>query len=139
MTQLYQQIKAVKPNLVVSVSPNPQAFSKNCFLLDWQTWERRGLIEQLVLQVYRNQLTDFQRALQKPEVRTAKQHIPVVIGVLSGLKNRAIPMTQIQEQVQYVRQEKFQGASFFFYESLWNLGQESPEERQKQWQKLLAS
>ncbi|MEB3310026.1 MAG: glycoside hydrolase family 10 protein [Snowella sp.] len=138
MTQLYQQIKAVKPDLVVSVSPNPQTFSKNCFLLDWQTWERRGLIEELALQVYRNQLTDFQRALQKPEVQTAKQHIPVIVGVLSGLKNRAIPMTQIQEQVQFIRQEKFQGASFFFYESLWNLGKESPAERQKQWQKLLA-
>jgi uncharacterized lipoprotein YddW (UPF0748 family) len=94
------------------------------------------LIDQLVLQVYRNQITDFQRELQKSEVQSAKQQIPVAIGILSGLKNRPLPMTQIQEQVNFVRDEKFAGVSFFFYESLWNLGKESPEERQNQWKTL---
>ncbi|MFM7572626.1 MAG: glycoside hydrolase family 10 protein, partial [Snowella sp.] len=136
MAKLSQQIKAVKPQILVSISPNPQRFSKNCFLLDWQSWQQQGLIDQLVLQVYRNQLSDFQRELQKPEVQTTKQQIPVAIGILSGLKNRPLPMTQIQEQVNFVRSEKFAGVSFFFYESLWNLGKESPEERQKQWKTL---
>jgi uncharacterized lipoprotein YddW (UPF0748 family) len=137
MATLSQQIKAVKPQILVSISPNPQKFSKNCFLLDWQSWEKKGLIDQLVLQVYRNQLKDFQRELQKPEVQTTKQRIPVAIGILSGLKNRPLPMSQIQEQVNFVRDEKFAGVSFFFYESLWNLGKESPEERQNQWKILL--
>ena len=136
MAKLSQQIKAVKPQILVSVSPNPQKFSKNCFLLDWQSWQQQGLIDQLVLQVYRNQFSDFQRELQKPEVQTTKQRIPVAIGILSGLKNRPLPMSQIQEQVNFVREEKFAGVSFFFYESLWNLGKESPEERQKQWKTI---
>ncbi len=136
MAKLSQQIKAVKPQILVSISPNPQKFSKNCFLLDWQSWQQQGLIDQLVLQVYRNQLSDFQRELQKPEVQTTKQQIPVAIGILSGLKNRPLPMTQIQEQVNFVRSEKFAGVSFFFYESLWNLGKESPEERQNQWKTI---
>ena len=136
MAKLSQQIKAVKPQILVSISPNPQRFSKNCFLMDWQSWQQQGLIDQLVLQVYRNQLSDFQRELQKPEVRTAKQQIPVIIGILSGLKNSPLPMTQIQEQINFVRDEKFAGVSFFFYESLWNLGKESPEERQNQWKSL---
>ncbi|MFM7441539.1 MAG: family 10 glycosylhydrolase, partial [Snowella sp.] len=54
MAKLSGQIKAVKPQILVSVSPNPQRFSKNCFLLDWQSWQQQGLIDQLVLQVYRN-------------------------------------------------------------------------------------
>jgi uncharacterized lipoprotein YddW (UPF0748 family) len=136
MAKLSQQIKAVKPQILVSISPNPQRFSKNCFLLDWQSWQQQGLIDQLVLQVYRNQLSDFQRELQKPEVQTTKQQIPVAIGILSGLKNRPLPMSKIQEQVNFVRDKKFAGVSFFFYESLWNLGKESPEERQKQWKIL---
>ncbi len=136
MTELSTKIKAFKPNLLVSISPNPQTFSKNCFLLDWQSWERKGLIDQLVLQVYRNQLNDFQRELKKLEVQSAKHNIPVVIGILSGLKNRALPMKQIQEQMNFVREEKFAGVSFFFYESLWNLGIESPEERKIQWKNL---
>jgi uncharacterized lipoprotein YddW (UPF0748 family) len=45
-------------------------------------------------------------------------------------------MTQIREQINFVRSEKFAGVSFFFYESLWNFGKESPEERQDQWKTL---
>ena len=138
MAKLSKQIKAVKPQILVSISPNPQRFSKNCFLMDWQSWQKKGLMDQLVLQVYRNQLSDFQRELQKPEVQIAKQEIPVAIGILSGLKNRPLPMTQIQEQVNFVRDEKFAGVSFFFYESLWNLGKESPEDRQNQWKTLFS-
>jgi uncharacterized lipoprotein YddW (UPF0748 family) len=46
------------------------------------------------------------------------QHIPVGIGILTGLKNRPVPIEQIQEQVDTVRTHELSGVSFFFYESL---------------------
>lgn len=131
MKTLHSAIKAVKPNLVVSVSPNPQLFSANCFLLDWQSWEKQGLIEELVLQVYRENLTDFQRELASPEVQSAKAHIPFAVGVLSGLKGRPVSLKQMKTQVEKTRQQAFDGVSFFFYESLWNFGKEPPKDRQQ--------
>ncbi|BBA79293.1 hypothetical protein RGRSB_0756 [cyanobacterium endosymbiont of Rhopalodia gibberula] len=136
MTELFKAIKAINPSIIVSLSPNPQPFSANCYLLDWNQWERRGLIEELVLQVYRPNLGDFQRELRRPEVQQAKQHIPFGIGVLSGLKDRPVPIERIIKQVETVRQKQFSGISFFFYESLWNFGTESPKERQSSYQKL---
>ncbi|WGT68217.1 glycoside hydrolase family 10 protein [cyanobacterium endosymbiont of Epithemia clementina EcSB] len=136
MTELFKAIKATNPSIIVSLSPNPQPFSANCYLLDWHQWERRGLIEELVLQVYRPNLRDFQRELGRPEVQEAKQHIPFGVGVLSGLKDRPVPMEQIIKQVETIRQKQFSGISFFFYESLWNFGTESPKERQSGYQKL---
>lgn len=133
---LFKQIKAQNPQILVSVSPNPQTFSKNCFLMDWHRWERQGLIEELVLQVYRPQLADFSKELSQAEVQQAKTHIPVSVGILSGLKGRPTPMQSLQEQVQWARSQNFAGVSFFFYESLWNLGEESPTERRQQFQKL---
>jgi uncharacterized lipoprotein YddW (UPF0748 family) len=121
MKDLFKDIKKANPRAILSVSPNPQEFSKEFFLADWEAWERAGLVEELVIQLYRNDLSRFKSEMQRPEVQRAKTHIPVAIGVLAGLKPRRIAMKQIQEQVEAIRQEKLAGVSFFFYETLWNL------------------
>ncbi len=139
MEQLFKTIKAANPKAIVSVSPNPQGFSLNQYLLDWETWERKGLIEELVLQLYRNNLSDFNRELNQPEVIAARGHIPVSIGILTGLKGRPIPFTQIEEQIETVREQEFAGVSLFFYESLWNLSRESPLERLKNFKRVFST
>lgn len=127
---LFHKIKQHNPQAIVSVSPNPQHFSLNSFLLDWHQWERKGLIEELIVQVYRDRQDSFIRELQQPEILAAKEHIPVGIGVLSGLKGRPILWHKIYQQVKIAREHKFSGVSFFFYESLWNLATELPQRRQ---------
>jgi uncharacterized lipoprotein YddW (UPF0748 family) len=141
MKDLFKDIKKANPRAILSVSPNPQEFSKEFFLADWEAWERAGLVEELVIQLYRNDLSRFKFEMQKPEVQRAKTHIPVAIGVLAGLKPRPIAMKQIQEQVEAIRQEKLAGVSFFFYETLWNLKPTSEKvvDRQTGLQKLFSS
>ncbi|MBI4784695.1 MAG: family 10 glycosylhydrolase [Oscillatoriophycideae cyanobacterium NC_groundwater_1537_Pr4_S-0.65um_50_18] len=119
--QVFHAIKAQKPNVVVALSPNTYAFSYRHYLQDWKTWERSGLIEELTLQVYRDSLSDFVADLARPEVLAAKQHIPVSIGILTGLKDLPVSIDQVEAQVASVRDRQFAGISFFFYESLWNL------------------
>jgi len=136
MKRMFQAVKARKQNCLISISPNPQRVSYDLFLADWQTWERLGLIEELILQVYRNDLKAFTIELVLSEVQSARRHIPVSIGILSGLKNRPVPVEQIQNQVQAVRKQGFAGVSFFFYETLWNLAKEKPIERQSAFQRI---
>ncbi|MBW4446535.1 MAG: glycoside hydrolase family 10 protein [Spirirestis rafaelensis WJT71-NPBG6] len=136
MKRVFTAIKATKKNCIVSIAPNPQRFSYDFFLADWQKWERMGLIEELIVQIYRNDLNVFNTELEYPEVKAARSHIPVSIGILSGLKGRYVPMQQIQTQVQSVRNRKFAGVSFFFYETLWNLANEKPLQRQTSFGKL---
>ncbi len=130
LQQLFHAIKASKPKAIISLSPNPQQFSLNCYLLDWQDWQRKGLIEELIIQIYRSNIKDFQRELAQPELQAAKQHIPVGIGILSGLKGRPVSKEYLKTQIRETRQQKFAGVSFFFYESLWNFGVESVSDRQ---------
>lgn len=130
LQRVFRAVKARKPNAILSMAPNPQRVSYDLFLADWQKWERRGLIEELVLQVYRNDLNVFIKELEYPEVQAAKKHIPVSVGILSGLKNRSVPATQIQTQVAASRERNFAGVSFFFYETLWNLSSEKSSDRQ---------
>lgn len=120
MTDIFFAIKKSNPDCVVAIAPNPQDFSYTTFLQDWQTWERRGLVEELILQVYRNNLAAFTKELSQPEVQAARHHIPVSIGILTGLKNLSMPMQLIEKQVQATRAQGFAGAAFFFYETLGN-------------------
>jgi uncharacterized lipoprotein YddW (UPF0748 family) len=134
---LFHEIKQHNPHALVSVAPNPQEFSLNSFLLDWHHWERKGLIEELVVQLYRDDNDTFIQELNQPEIQAAREHIPVGIGILSGLKGRLIPWYKIYQQVKITRDHKFAGISFFFYESLWNLATESPATRQAAFKNLL--
>ncbi len=136
MKRVFTAIKATKKGCIVSVAPNPQRFSYEYFLADWQRWERMGIVEDLVIQVYRNDLNVFISELEYPEVKAAQSHIPVSIGILTGLKNRSVSMEQIQTQVQKVRDRNFAGVAFFFYETLWNMSQEKPIDRQTAFQKI---
>ena len=131
MKTLFSEIKAANSEAIVSVSPNPQKFSLNSFLLDWDTWRKKGLIEELIVQVYRNKQTSFINELSQPEMISAQKHIPVSIGILSGLKGRPVLSGYLKRQVQIARDRNFAGISFFFYESLWNLARESPESRKE--------
>lgn len=129
MAQLFQAIKARKPNVLVSLSPNNYSFSYSHSLQDWRTWEQRGLIEELVLQVYRDSRQGFLEELNRSEVQEARRHIPTAVGVLTGLKDRPVALKQIQDQVQLVRDQGFAGVSFFFYETMWNLSNEPVDDR----------
>ncbi|NCJ05465.1 family 10 glycosylhydrolase [Synechococcales cyanobacterium C] len=118
MKRLFWAVKAVNPNCLISLSPNPYDFSYTHFLQDWHTWERQGFVEELIVQVYRRTLRAYRRELADPVVKMAQEHIPVSIGILSGLKNRPMPPDLVRQQIQVARDRNFAGVSFFFYETL---------------------
>lgn len=141
MNRIFKAIKSKKTNCIISLSPNPKAHSFDNYLQDWSYWERKGFIEELVLQVYRNEseMLHFLEELDKDEVRNkARNHIPTSIGIMTGKKSEPTFSTDlIRQQVEEVRLRQFSGVSFFFYESLWNkFVQETEAERKQAFQKL---
>ncbi|MGB3299409.1 MAG: glycoside hydrolase family 10 protein [Phormidesmis sp.] len=137
MGELFTTVKTYRPRAVFSVSPNPQEFAYEYYLQDWDTWLKRGYVEELVIQLYRNDLGRFVWEMGQEATEFARTHVPTSIGVLSGLRGRSVPMSQIAEQVEAVRDRKFSGVSFFFYETLWDLSAEgTPTERQAAFKKL---
>jgi uncharacterized lipoprotein YddW (UPF0748 family) len=138
MERVFYAVKAIKQDCIISLSPNPFHFALPAYLQDWFTWERKGFIEEIVLQVYRPDLDRFIAELERTEVELAKNHIPVAIGILSGLKNRSTPIQKIQEQVEATRQRGFAGVSFFFYESLWSWSKEPSILRQLVLQRMFS-
>ncbi|UZQ55725.1 family 10 glycosylhydrolase [Trichothermofontia sichuanensis B231] len=128
MVKLHAAVKANKPNVIFSVSPNYYDFAYKFHLQDWLAWIRQGAVDELVMQVYRPDLASFVEQISRPEVQEARQKIPTGIGILTGTRNNPIPLSQIQAQVRAV-QERNLGVAFFYYESLLNYAPESVADR----------
>jgi uncharacterized lipoprotein YddW (UPF0748 family) len=136
MRVLFRSIKDHKEDITVSVSPNRYDFAYGKHLQDWRTWEREGLIEELIVQVYTTSVEGLLSELERPEIKEAQQHIPTAVGILTGLRTRSVPIKLVQEQAQAVRRQGFSGMSFFFYETLWNLSDEPMSDRQSVFRSL---
>ena len=124
LTELLQQIvssvRSIRPDCIISISPNPLGFSKSQYLLDWYQWCNLGLVDELVLQIYRDDLGAFERELSKTEVRSIKTKIPTLIGILTGLQTKPVATNIIQAQVNLTIANQFAGYSCFFYETLFH-------------------
>lgn len=134
VANLHRLVKDRNPEAVVSISPNPYPFAYERYLQDWPTWQQDGYVEELIVQVYRNDLDRFAWELNKPSIEQARRHIPTSIGLLSGLRGRPTNSTLLTEQLAAVRDRAYAGVSYFFYETLWVPGAETPEERQRSFQ-----
>lgn len=120
MHQIFNVIKGVKPTCLVSLSPNPQSYSYNRYLLNWRHWANMGIIEEVIVQVYKSDLGGFKKELTQPEIVTLRDHIPVSIGITTGTKANPVPFAQIKQQVDEVRKSKLAGVSLFYYETVVN-------------------
>ncbi|MEM1394558.1 MAG: glycoside hydrolase family 10 protein [Cyanobacteria bacterium P01_D01_bin.116] len=135
MVKLNQTVKARKPNAIFSVSPNYYDFAYKMQLQDWLKWVRAGIVDELIVQVYRNDLQSFVKNINRSEMRETQQKIPTAVGIMAGLRNKPVSIDQIQSQVRASHQNGL-GVSFFYYESLWNRSQESKEQRQAGFQAM---
>jgi uncharacterized lipoprotein YddW (UPF0748 family) len=118
LRQIVSSVKSIRRDCIVSISPNPLGFSKSRYLVDWQQWCNLGLIDELVLQVYRERLAAFKSEIIKPEVRSIQTKIPTLIGILTGLRTKSIATETIANQVAAVAADRLAGYSCFFYETL---------------------
>ncbi|MGD1897650.1 MAG: family 10 glycosylhydrolase [Phormidesmis sp.] len=136
--KLFRAMKAYRPGAVFSVSPSPAWFAYDKYLQDWPTWERSGYVEELLVQVYRRSLESFVYELIRPEMVSARDRIPTGIGVLSGLRQDPMDSALIEAQVAATRQQGYGGVAFFFYESIWDPGNETLARREQMLRQLFS-
>ncbi len=138
--RVFWTVKAQRPHAVLSVSPNPAPGAYINQLQDWPRWREKGYIEELVIQAYRDNIASFRNVLRDRALQQARRHIPTGVGILSGLKDRPVPMALVQQQVQTARGMGFAGVSFFFYDTVWTVAEgETSSDRAQAIQRLFAT
>ncbi|TVP68283.1 MAG: hypothetical protein EA342_06445 [Leptolyngbya sp. LCM1.Bin17] len=119
LEDVYKLVKARRPQAVVSISPNPYPFAYVNYLQDWPEWVNRGIVDEMIIQVYRSDQNRFMWEMNKPSAQGSRRRIPTSIGILSGLRAAPVDMDHITDQMVAVRDRDYAGMAFFFYESLW--------------------
>lgn len=128
MVRLRAAVKSSKPKAIFSVSPNYYDFAYKLQLQDWLVWVRRGVVDELIVQLYRSDLASFLPQLNRPELQETGRKIPTAVGIMSGQRTSPVPFELIRAQVLAAR-ERGLGVAFFYFESLWNATAEPVETR----------
>nr|WP_241993428.1 glycoside hydrolase family 10 protein [Trichormus variabilis] len=128
MVRLNERVKQIKPKAIFSVSPNYYDFAYKFQLQDWLNWVRLNIVDELIVQVYRENQDQFNAKISRPEMQEVQQIIPTGVGIMAGLRTKPVSMRQIKSQVRAAQQRGL-GVVFFYYESLWNNSSEPLNER----------
>ncbi|MBE9064201.1 glycoside hydrolase family 10 protein [cf. Phormidesmis sp. LEGE 11477] len=135
---LHERVKETCPSCVFSLSPNPASYAYEYYAQDWGTWVENEWLDELVVQVYRNDLNQFAAELAKNTLQSVRDRIPVSIGILTGTWSSPIAFEQIKAQVVSSRDHHFSGVSFFYWDTLWSyFTPESPQQRRQNFRELL--
>ncbi|TDO97011.1 glycoside hydrolase family 10 protein [Flavobacterium sp. 245] len=117
---LYKAVKAVKPNVTVSMAPSVHPWAKENYLQDWPTWLDKKYCDYVIPQIYRYDLTAYTQTL-KDQVRYVKNTADLsklYAGVLiqSGTYNATNQF--VEQMVNENRNNGVSGEVFFFFEGL---------------------
>jgi len=116
LRRLRTALKARRPTLFLSLSPNYADFAYKLQLQDWRTWVKAGLVDEVVVQLYRPDLASFTAELGRPEFQENK--VPMSVAVMAGQRMQPTPIPLLRGKTEAVRQREL-GVAFFHYGPLW--------------------
>jgi uncharacterized lipoprotein YddW (UPF0748 family) len=116
--RLYREVKALKPEILVSWAPSIYPWSFDEYLQDWPAWIRGGYADLVIPQVYRYQLPQYQATLDEMRTDVPAAFRQLYPGVLMNVGDYVIPADYLLDAVAYNRQQGYAGEVFFFYEGL---------------------
>lgn len=120
LSRLYQKIKAVNANLLVSMSPSIYDWGFKEYLQDTPAWLRRGLVDMIHPQVYRRDFSSYKANIDKliQEEFTNASLAKLAPGILMKVASYLITPDLLLQSIKYNRDRGILGEVFFFYEGL---------------------
>ncbi|ACK72835.1 protein of unknown function DUF187 [Gloeothece citriformis PCC 7424] len=125
LEKLYQEIKAINKNLIISLSPSLYPFCYQEYLQDYPTWIKKGLVDIIHPQLYRRDLKAYKNLLKdiikQFDAKELERLFPgILMRVNSGNPSRDFHISpeQLWETIVYNRLSGIKGEVLFFLEEL---------------------
>lgn len=118
--KIYQTVKSIDPNCIVSMSPSVYPWSKEEYLQDWPEWVRRGYVDLLCPQLYRYTIEEYTKVLSEAYTKhlpTGYKHI-FYPGVLIKVGGYYPNPDFLLQMIEVNRELGIEGEVFFFYEGI---------------------
>lgn len=119
MGRLYKQVKAKKPNVLVTSAPSVHPFAETEYLQDWPTWLDKGYIDLVLPQVYRYDFASYKSTLaQQLTFVKSKDKAKFYPGML--IQNAAYNPSSdfLTQMINENRSNGISGEGFWFFEGL---------------------
>lgn len=120
LAQIYHQVKAVNPNLLVSMAPSIPGWAFQEYLQDIPAWLEKGIVDIIHPQAYRRDFSSY-RGLINGLVKDyrKKGFLPQFSpGILMKVGSYLMTPDHLQAAINYNRSQGINGEVFFFYEGL---------------------
>jgi uncharacterized lipoprotein YddW (UPF0748 family) len=120
LNQLYQEVKAVNSNLIVSIAPNIHDWAYKEYLQDSPTWIKKGLVDIIHPQIYRRDFAAYKEIIDRLVTQqfTDTTLSRLAPGILMKVGSYRISQDYLLQSIQYNRSHGIFGEVFFFYEGL---------------------
>ncbi|MBV9390138.1 MAG: family 10 glycosylhydrolase [Chroococcidiopsidaceae cyanobacterium CP_BM_ER_R8_30] len=120
LAQLYHSVKAINPDLLVSMAPNIYDWGFKEYLQDSPVWLERQIVDLIHPQIYRRDFKTYKSVVDRLMAQqfTVEQLLKLAPGILIKLGSYRISPEYLLQAVEYNRSCGIQGEVFFFYEGL---------------------
>jgi uncharacterized lipoprotein YddW (UPF0748 family) len=118
LKRLRTEIKAIKSNVQLTVSPSPYPWGLNEYLQDWPTWVDSSYVDAILPQCYRYDISAYDATLTQQKSYHRNPNVPLYPGVLLKSGTYVAPAGFLTQMIQSNRNKGFKGESFFFYEGI---------------------
>lgn len=112
--QLYAAVKAVRPDMHVSVSPSITGFAEPNYNADWTGWLDAGLFDEFVPQAYRDSLSGFNSIVNGQVAPFEPDQLDKLVLGLKINGTSETPYTDLQGMIQRTRTEGAAGHSIWY-------------------------
>ncbi|MBC7890105.1 MAG: family 10 glycosylhydrolase [Ferruginibacter sp.] len=117
---VYQMVKSIKQDCIVSWAPSIYPWCKEQYLQDWPKWLSDGYADYIIPQLYRYKIDDYEKVLKELDAllsSSAKQK--VLPGMLTSLGDGYQATRELTgKMIQLNRKYGFKGEVFFYFETL---------------------
>lgn len=120
LARIKREVKAIKPNLIISMSPSVYIWGLNEYLQDYIAWIDRDLVDIIHPQLYRRNFWSYKGLVDKlVDVQFRDWQLPKLSpGVLVKVGSYCISADELLKSIDYNRHRGVKGEVLFFYEGL---------------------
>lgn len=116
---LYKDVKAIKPDMIVSMAPSIHPWAKEEYLQDWPAWLEKGYCDYVIPQVYRYSIDNYTKTLESQmSYLKDNQKEKFYSGVLLQVDDFNPSLGFLDSMIVANRANGIKGEAFFFFEGL---------------------
>lgn len=119
--RLHDEVKRIKPQVLVTWSPSIFSWSFEEYLQDWPAWINGGYADLVIPQNYRYSIEHYTRTLESQSndsLGIPASFRAIVPGILMNVGTYLIEEDHLVRAMQVNRERGYRGEVFFFYEGL---------------------